>query len=823
MNGNRRRLLLWSLACLLIFLAAAGPGQARPGDIDSGFGTDGKVVTDFGKDDDVAALALQPDGKMIAAGKSCDKTPNAEFCTFALARYNLDGSLDNGGSDDLTPGDSFGNSGKVLTDLAPGKPEFDVDEVSSLALQPDGKIIAAGASCGRGTAIPCNFALARYEPDGSLDRTFGAGGVVLTEGGYNAGFRDVALQTDGKIVAVGKWTPETKIYDFYAVVRYTTAGVPDPLFKSGGSPNEYSRPGFINEFFSFHSSALAVAIHQGKITVTGHMQEDGQSMKMRVTRYLVGNGTNDGMRDPEFRILDSDPLGFNVGTDLAILENDGSVLVSGEKAGNMALARLTPSGTIDHEFNVSSSTADFGGDADSPIAMAVQKDSRIILSGKRSFLSPSTNRDRVALARFNEGGGLDAEFGSGGQVRPDLEGAGTAVAIDAACRPVVAVKGAVDPGDFVLLRYQNQGPGCESDLAVEIQDQPDPVAVGETLTYTATVSNNSTLSAERVILRDDLPAGVEPRSVSSTVGSCGPATRNVVCQLGTLAPGEKAVVQIGVVPSAPGVFLNSASVQSSTPDPNLANNQAAASTTAFRPDELPPPRAEVHGLSPSCAAEAGGTPVTVSGRNLAQATAVRFGDSAAVIGRKTETEIVAVTPSLSRGRHDVVVTTAAGSAQSAATLEVPCPAAPLPPVPRQSATPLSGRALENSLKPPPPTPPAATGTPPSPDLAFLSAPVSQSAPGTVPSGGYAESPGYMADGSESSAGLSVRNPQIGPAWGNEPDPAQPAPKYLMVRPVAFQSSALFCGGMALILWMGFGTVGVYRDRKSHRPCPQLAC
>src|SRR5439155_1103104 len=151
--------LLALLSALLLVLSFAHSVDAGPGDLDPSFGAGGQVLTDFGGGDGARALALQADGRIVVAGRSCPST-----CDFALARYNPDGSLD----------PSFGSGGGVLTEFAGG------GDASALAVQSDGKIVVAALSGGGGRQ---DFALARYNPDGSLDPSFGSGGRVLTDFG----------------------------------------------------------------------------------------------------------------------------------------------------------------------------------------------------------------------------------------------------------------------------------------------------------------------------------------------------------------------------------------------------------------------------------------------------------------------------------------------------------------------------------------------------------------------------------------------------------------------------------------------------------------
>ncbi|MGH2978058.1 MAG: hypothetical protein ACRDLQ_00285, partial [Solirubrobacterales bacterium] len=137
------------LAAMLGVLALA-PAAHGDGELDPTFDGEGKVLTDFGARDVVRSIAIQDDGKIVAAGTG--GAPNPDF---ALARYNPDGSLD----------PSFDGDGRVVTDF------FDSsDQALGVAIQADGKIVAAGATTAGTT--PRDFALARYNPDGSLDPSF---------------------------------------------------------------------------------------------------------------------------------------------------------------------------------------------------------------------------------------------------------------------------------------------------------------------------------------------------------------------------------------------------------------------------------------------------------------------------------------------------------------------------------------------------------------------------------------------------------------------------------------------------------------------------
>ena len=152
--------LFFGLTAFGLFLWTAAPISAAPGDLDLTFGNGGKVLTPIGSGNDYSfGAAIQSDGKIVLAGESFNGTDR----DFALARYNSDGSLDS----------SFGSGGKVVTPI--GNQD---ESAGDIAIQADGKIIIAGYSINANSLV--DFALARYNTNGSLDTSFGSGGKVIT-------------------------------------------------------------------------------------------------------------------------------------------------------------------------------------------------------------------------------------------------------------------------------------------------------------------------------------------------------------------------------------------------------------------------------------------------------------------------------------------------------------------------------------------------------------------------------------------------------------------------------------------------------------------
>jgi uncharacterized delta-60 repeat protein len=222
------------------------------GSLDMSFGSGGKATASITGSEQAFAMALQPDGKIVLAGVTSVSPINPDLSDFALARFNSNGSLDTG----------FGSGGKVVTDFGGG------DIVTSLALQPDGKIVVAG-SARAANFIDNNFAVARYNANGSLDLSFGAEGITLTDFGQNDSASAVALQADGKIVVAGSVIQGTS--DF-ALARFNSNGSLDTGFGSGGKVTTNIR-GF--------DRAFAMAVRpDGKITVAGEAD-----MNFALARY----------------------------------------------------------------------------------------------------------------------------------------------------------------------------------------------------------------------------------------------------------------------------------------------------------------------------------------------------------------------------------------------------------------------------------------------------------------------------------------------------------------------------------------------------------
>jgi uncharacterized delta-60 repeat protein len=421
-----RRPSLTLVGAVALVVAMANPAAAPPGDLDLTFGGDGKVTTDFaGGQDQASAAAIQGDGKIVTAGAAF-VSGNLDF---AVARYNPDGSLDS----------TFSGDGKVTTDFAGS-----TDEAFAVALQGDGKIVVGGGAFVSGSH---DFALARYNTDGSLDATFSGDGKVTTD---FAGARlpdrafDVALQADGRIVAAG-FAFVSGTTDF-ALTRYNPDGSLDPTFSGDGKVT--------TDFAGSTDEVFDVALQaDGRIVAAGFAGGVG-GPDFAVARYDA-----DGSLDPTFSgdgKVTTDFAGSTAQAIAVAIQANGRIVAAGFAqlgTNDFALARYNPDGTLDATFDGDGKVStDFAGSTDQAFGMAIQTNGKIVAAG---FAQLGTND--FALARYNADGSLDPTFSGDGKVTTDFAGStdgALAVAIQTNGR-IVAAGGADVSGnqDFALARY----------------------------------------------------------------------------------------------------------------------------------------------------------------------------------------------------------------------------------------------------------------------------------------------------------------------------------------------------------------------------------
>ncbi|MGH2705668.1 MAG: IPT/TIG domain-containing protein, partial [Actinomycetota bacterium] len=550
-----------ALAPLVALLALVLPGSsaAAPGDLDPGFGAGGRMIGPGGL---ANAVALQPEGKIVVAGERSGD--------FALARYNPDGSLDQG----------FGAAGSVTTDLDNSK-FLQSEFVAALAVQGDGKIVAVGKSSPVGIR---DFTLLRYNPDGSLDGTFGVGGVITTDFGNSDVALAVLLHDVGGeqriLVAGGARTP-TGGEDF-ALARYRPDGSLDPTFGSGGKV----RTGFPLAV----SEVRALAIQaDGRIVAVGCTGEFVCQDEFAAARYEP-DGTadtsfsTDGMVTTNFGDVDE-------ATALALVSVEGGdgIVAMGVSGTQFALVRYLPDGRRDSSFGedadgrVRVNFVPGAGEHDpsSGTGLAAQPDGKVVGAGCLSISSAEPDCNDFALFRLDASGFLDPTFGGDGRVTTDFGGTDSAgaLAIQPDGRIVAAGRTQMAAvGQFALARYEIGSAAGEADLEISVQDVPDPVGAGATLTMIAEVTNRGPAPALSARLDALLPAGVVLTSANATQGPCAESGGLVACELGSLPAGAQVTVIIEEVPTREGTIQNALRVASPTLDPDPADNSAVATT-----------------------------------------------------------------------------------------------------------------------------------------------------------------------------------------------------------------------------------------------------
>lgn len=325
------------------------------GSLDATFGTGGRIRIDVGPDNDVAhAVAVQPDGKIVIAGYTY--TSGFEFL---VMRFTAAGALDS----------TFGTNGKVTTALS-----STVNRATALALQPDGKIVVAGLA---NIAGGQDFVVLRYTPSGALDTTFSGDGIAFTNlGGSTEQATSVLLQPDGKIVAAG-FSSQGAWLDT-ALVRYTDAGALDTGFGTSGKA--------IISLSPQDDAAYAAALSpEGGILLTGSMPGVGGYSELVIARCTSSGVLDTGFAGGVGRTRAAELNASMVGRGLA-LQSDGKILFAGSTTsggGQIVTGRLNPdgSGVVDLTFSGGVVRTPVGTGGAVGYAMALHADGRVAVAG----------------------------------------------------------------------------------------------------------------------------------------------------------------------------------------------------------------------------------------------------------------------------------------------------------------------------------------------------------------------------------------------------------------------------------------------------------
>ncbi|MDO8812192.1 MAG: hypothetical protein Q7J38_09225, partial [Gallionella sp.] len=505
----------------------------------------GMVTTAVGAGNDQgSSIALQADGKILIAGSSYNGTND----DFALARYNIDGSLDA----------SFSGDGKLTTAIGAGN-----DYGESVALQADGKILVTGQQSPV-SGNNSNFGIARYNTDGSLDTSFDTNGSVTTDffGGIDAS-HSVTQQSDGKILVSG--INNSGGMGYFALARYNSDGSLDTSFDMDG---------MVTTGFGIYVGANTV-IQQldGKILVVGS-SSNGYCV---LARYNT-DGSLDTSFDTDGRVTTTS---FGGSAYSATLQADGKILVAGGNT-NFSLARYNTDGSLDTSFDMDGKvTTDFGGNYDYGHSITLQADGKILVAGGRDN---GSNYD-FALARYNIDGSLDASFDMDGKVTTTIGANAGGYGVTVQADGKILVAGSSNNGsnnDFALARYNADG---------SLDTTFNPI---NTLNGTPTYTENGTavvLDSDVQIVDTELAASGNYASASLTLARNGGVNVQDVFSnsgtLGTLTQGGNLTVggvAIGTITTNSGGTLtftfNGSATQSLV---NLAMQQIAYSNSSDAP------------------------------------------------------------------------------------------------------------------------------------------------------------------------------------------------------------------------------------------------
>jgi uncharacterized delta-60 repeat protein len=420
----------FAFAFVLVFLMmSATLTKAAGSHLDFGFNGSGKATVDFGGNDEPYAIAEQADEKIVVVGRSA----NGSDSDFAIARFNATGTLDT----------TFDGDGKVTTDFFGS-----FDDARAVIIQPDGKIVVAGATFVSGHY---NFAVARYNANGSLDTTFSGNGKnnFNFSGDSDVGYA-AALQADGKIVIAG-YASDPSLGHIWAIARLNTNGTLDSTFGTNGKAT-----------IRFGFSVAGVVIQpDGKIVVGGDAILTLISNRDLAVARFNPNGSldtsfgNAGVQTTDISGGDDDFAGG-----LTMLP-DGRPILTGYWTDTFAQYRLeiacyTAGGTLDPRFGTDGKIYRPLGERGGGAAALVNGDEIVV-----------ANNNEFGVLRFKPNGMPDPTFGTGGKATTRFFGSAANTLTLQTDGQIIAA-GSISTGgntDFAVARYNRISTAVNSDFS----------------------------------------------------------------------------------------------------------------------------------------------------------------------------------------------------------------------------------------------------------------------------------------------------------------------------------------------------------------------
>lgn len=406
-----------SAAAAIVGLGIVGAqAQQTAGSLDPAFNGSGKVISNLGNPDNAAgAVAVQADGKIVVAGltgavDTMSKTPGSS--DFVVVRYNANGTFDN----------SFDGDGKAVTSFGDGE-----DGAGAVLIQPDGKILAAGAI---NTKTPAGqIALARYNPNGSLDASFDGDGKVTTDVAELQNVEErvdaMVLQPDGKILVLVSSVRDDILDDDVFVVRYNADGSRDFSFAGDGIT---SLPWVIAHGVAQGLTGSDLALQpDGRIVVAGTVTT-AEGSDFFVWR-INPDGTDDQTFNGRAAVVSLNEQDRAVAV---FVQPDNKIFVAGETfnaafRNDFAFARFSANGTLDNSFDGDGRKTTVYDAAAFHIALDFEKQANGKFVAAGVFAAPSTPADSsFAVTRFTPDGNLDPSFDGDGKTTTDFGGGGNA-------------------------------------------------------------------------------------------------------------------------------------------------------------------------------------------------------------------------------------------------------------------------------------------------------------------------------------------------------------------------------------------------------------
>jgi len=394
-------------------------------------GEAGRIITDFeGYNDFGKSIIVDSYGDIIVAGYAY----NGSNYDFAVAKYNSNGSLDT----------SFSGDGKVMSDIT-----SNYDRGYSAITDSSGRIIVAGVV---GNDYNYNFAIIRYNSDGSVDSSFSqdSGQISTNYGDVSYDGYSMALDNEGRIVVAGY--AHTSLVSSFAITRYSSDGSIDTSFGENGN--------ITTDITTGSESGQSVLIDSSNHIIVAGYAYNGVNYDFAITRY-----NNDGGLDTSFGnngkvitdLTNNNERGYSV-----VMDSSNHIVVAGYAYNGVnndfAIARYNSDGSLDTSFgNNGKVTTDFSAGSDNGQSVLIDGNGDIVVAG---YVLNGSYYD-FAIARYNSDGSLDTSFGNNGKVTTDFvqnHDYGSSITMDSSGNILVA--GYVSNGsdyDFAVAKYNSNG------------------------------------------------------------------------------------------------------------------------------------------------------------------------------------------------------------------------------------------------------------------------------------------------------------------------------------------------------------------------------